>query len=184
MKEKHANRRERRISMGRTESIQSVPRAPDERLKDRSGSFDRIESQPDFVKMVNDPDTLYPPRRPFVDTSPLSSGSDLTLALSPTDTLPEKGIYFKARPPALRLASGTSVPMVHDSSMRYSGYSSADSTVNFALDERLDTERSPTVVEAPLSQFPIRKEPQLSWTLTVLLLVLVTAVGLLSCFVM
>jgi Ca2+:H+ antiporter len=207
MKEKNANRRERRISLGRTESMQSdvsrmpderlkdlrdirerrismvrtdsiqsdVSRAPDERFKDRSSSFDRIESQPDF-KTANDPGTLYPPRRPFAAPSPLSSGSELTL--SPIDTIADsKGIYFQTRPPALRLASGTSVPLVRETSRRYSGYSSADSTVNFLVDDRLEPERSPTIVEAPLLRLPVKKEPQLSWTLTVLLLVLVTAVS-------
>jgi hypothetical protein len=64
--------------------------------------------------------------------------------------------------------------MVRDSSNLYSGYSSADSTVNFIPEERLE-ECSPTVVDAP--SFPIRKQPQLSWTLTMLLLVLVTVVS-------
>lgn len=176
MKEKHANRKERRISMARTESIQSdFSKLPDERLKDRTTSLERIESQPDFTMMVNAPSTstLYPPRRPFVNPSPLSSSSELTLSIpSPTDTIVDKGVYFQTRPVTLRLASGTSVPMVRDSSKRYSGYSSAESTLNFGPDERPDPERSPTVAE-----YPNRKEPQLSWTLTVLLLVLVTAVS-------
>lgn len=181
-KEKNANRRERRISMARTDTMQSdfSLKAPDERLKDRTSSFERIESQPDFAKLVNDPSTtsstLYPPRRPFVSSSPLSSSSELTLSI-PTDTTAEKGVSFQTRPTTLRLASGTSVPMLRDSSKRYSGYSSGESTLNFASDERpaSDHERSPTVVEFP--SFPPRKAPQLSWTLTVFLLVLVTAVG-------
>jgi Ca2+:H+ antiporter len=175
IKEKNASRKERRISMARTESIQSdFSKAPDERLKERSTSFERIESQPDFVTMVNDPSMLYP-RRPFLNPSSLTSSSELTLSIpSPTDTAAEKGVYFQTRPPTLRLASGSSVPMVRDTSNRYSGYSNADSTVNFIPDERLE-ERSPTVVDAPL--FPTKKQPHLSWTLTVLLLVLVTAVS-------
>lgn len=159
--------------MARTESIQSdFSRAPDERPREPS-SFDRIESLPDFVKTASDLNTLYPPRRPFVSPSPLSSSSEVTL--SPVEVTTEKGVYLKNRPPTLRLASGSSVPMIRDPSKRYSGYSSPESTANFALDERLEPERSPTVVETP---FPInfKKEPQLSWTLTVLLLVLVTAV--------
>jgi Ca2+:H+ antiporter len=176
IKEKNASRKERRISMARTESMQSdFSKAPDERpsLKERPTSFERTESQPEFEKMVNDPGMLYPPpRRPFLNPSPLSSSSELTLSI-PTDTTAEKGVYFQTRPPTLRLASGSTVPMLRDSSNRYSGYSS-ESTVNFIPDEKLE-ERSPTVVDAPL--FPIRKQPQLSWTLTVLLLVLVTAVS-------
>ena len=167
--------------MARTESIQSDCsnlKAPDEHLKERPTSFERIESQPEFVKMVNDPGMLYPPpRRPFLNPSPLSSSSELTLSIpNPSDAIAEKGVYFQPRPTTLRLASGSSVSMLRDSSNRYSGYSSADSTVNFIPDhdERLE-ERSPTVVEAPL--FPIKKQPQLSWTLTVLLLILVTAVS-------
>lgn len=183
IKEKSASRKERRISMARTESFQSdFTKVPDERpnfnLKERPTSFERTESQLDFVKMVNDPGMLYPPldgRRPFLNPSPLTSSSELTLSIpSPTDATAEKGVYFQTRRPTLRLATGSSVPMVRDSSNGYSGYSSADSTVNFIPDERLE-ERSPTVVDAPL--FPIRKQPQLSWTLTVLLLVLVTAVS-------
>ena len=168
--------------MARTESFQSdFSKLPDERpilnLKERSTSFERTESQPDFLKMVNDPGMLYPPpggRRPYLYPSPLTSSSELTLSIpSPTDTTAEKGVYFQTRPPTLRLATGSSVPMIRDSSNRYSGYSSNDSTVNFIPDEKLE-ERSPTVVDAP--SFPIRKQPQLSWTLTVLLLVVVTAV--------
>lgn len=177
IKEKNASRKERRISMARTESIQSdFSKAPDERLKEHPISLERTESQPEFVKMVNDPGMLYPPpRRPFLNPSPLSSSSELTLSIpSPTDTIGEKGVYFQTRPPTLRLASGSSVPMLRDSSNRYSGYSSADSTVNFIPDEKLD-DRSQAVVEAP--SFPIKKQPRLSWTLTVLLLVLVTAVS-------
>jgi hypothetical protein len=179
IKENSAIRKERRISMARTESIQSdSSKPPDEqRLKERPTSFERTESHPDFLKMVNDPGMLYPPpgRRPFLNPSPLSSSSELTLSIpSPTDTLVEKGAYFQTRPPTLRLASGSSVPLIRDSSNRYSGYSSADSTVNFISEEKLE-ERSPTLVEAP--SFPIKKQPQLSWTLTVLLLVLVTAVS-------
>ena len=170
--------------MARTESMQSDCsnlKAPDEHFKERPTSLERIESQPDFVKMVNDPGMLYPPpRRPFLNPSPLSSSSELTLSISPTDTIAEKGVYFQTRPPTLRLASGSSVPMLRDSSNRYSGYSSADSTVNFIPDhDERPEERSPTVAEAP--SFPIRKQPQLSWTLTVLLLVLVTAVSSFCC---
>ncbi|KAF8806980.1 hypothetical protein BYT27DRAFT_7190690 [Phlegmacium glaucopus] len=175
IKEKNAHRKERRISMGRTESVQSdFSKVSDERLKDRTASFERTGSQPDFSKMVNDPSpsTLYPPRRPFVTPSPLSSSSDLTLS-NATDAIAEKGVYFQTRPSTLRLISGTSVPMVRDPSKRSSVYSNAESTVNFSLDERSDHERSPPVVDSP--SLPTRKEPQLSWTLTVLLLVLVTA---------
>ena len=163
--------------MARTESMQSdTSKAPNERLKERPISIERTESQLDFVKMVNDPGMLYPPRQPYLNPSPLASSSELTLPIpSPTDAATtEKGVYFQTRPPTLRLASGSSVPMLRDSSNCYSGYSSADSTVNFIPDEKLD-ERSPTVADAP--SFPIRKQPQLSWTLTVLLLVLVTAVS-------
>ena len=163
--------------MARTDSIQSdFSRMPDERLKDRrtATSFERTESQPDFAKMVNDPSpsTLYPPRRPFVTPSPLSSSSDLTLSI-PTDTMTEKGIYFQSRPDTLRLASGTSLPLVRDPSRRSSTYSVTESTATFGLDERSDHELRSPQVESP----PNRKEPQLSWTLTVLLLVLVTAVS-------
>ena len=177
IKEKNAHRKERRISMARTESIQSdFSKVPDERLKDRISSLERTESQPDVAKTVNDPSgsTLYPPRRPFVTHSPLSSSSELTVSI-PTDTIAEKGVYFQARPATVRLASGSSIPMVRNSSKRSSGYSSAESTVSFGLDEKHDHERSPPVVEPP--SFPTRKQPQLSWTLTVLLLILVTAVS-------
>jgi len=164
--------------MGRTESTQSdFSKVPsDERLRDCTAAFERTESQSDFSKMVNDPShsMLYPPRRPFVASSPLSSSSDLTLSV-PTDTIAEKGVYFQTRPATLRLTSGTSVPMIRDPSRRSSVYSSAESTVNFGVDERSDHERSPPVVESP--SLPVRKEPQLSWTLTILLLVLVTAVS-------
>ena len=181
IKEKNASRRERRISMARTESMQSdTTKAADERPKERPISFERTESQPDFVKMVNDPSMLYPPRRPYLNPSSFSSSSELTLPIpSPIDTSTEKGVYFQTRPPTLRLASGSSVPMLRDSSNCYSGYINADSTANFIPDERLD-ERSPTVVDFPMN--PIKKQPQLSWTLTVLLLVLVTAVST-FCFV-
>ena len=179
IKEKNASRKERRISMARTESMQSdYSKAPDERLKERSISFERTESQPDFGKMVNDPSLLYPPRPPYLNPSPLSSSSELTVSI-PTDTT-EKGVYFRTRPPTLRLASGSSVPMLRDSSNRYSGYSSAESTLNFIPDERPE-ERSPTVAEAP--SFPMKKQPRLSWTLTVLLLVLVTGVSSFFCCV-
>ena len=69
--------------------------------------------------------------------------------------------------------------MLRDSSNCYSGYINADSTANFIPDERLN-ERSSTVVDFPIN--PIKEQPQLSWTLTVLLLVLVTAVST-FCFV-
>ena len=123
--------------MARTESFQSdTTRVPDERpslnLKERPTSFERTESQPDFLKMVNDPGMLYPPpggRRPLLNPSPLSSSSELTLSIpSPADATSEKGIYFQTQRPTLRLATGSSVPMVRDSSNSYSGYSSADST--------------------------------------------------------
>ena len=169
--------------MARTESFQSdFTKVPDERpslnLKERPISFERTESQSDFAKMVNNPGMLYPPpggRRPFLNPSPLTSSSELTLSIpSSTNTTADKGVYFQTQRPTLRLATGSGVPMVRNSSNSYSGYSSADSTVNFIPDERLE-ERSPTVVDAPL--FPARKQPQLSWTLTVLLLVLVTGVS-------
>lgn len=174
--------------MARTESFQSdFSRVPAERpslnlTKERPTSFERTESQPDFVNMVNDPAMLHPPpgRRPFLNPSPLTSSSELTLAIpSPIDTIAEKGVYFQTRRPTLHVATGSSAPMVRDSSNGYSGYSSAESTVNFIPDERLE-ERSPTVADAPL--FHIRKQPQLSWTLTVLLLVLVTAVSFFLAF--
>jgi Ca2+:H+ antiporter len=168
--------------MGRTESFQSdVTKVPDERpslnLKERSISFERTDSQPDFVKMVNDPSMLYPHpggRRPFLSPSPLTSSSELTLSLpSSAEATAEKGVYFQTRPPTLRLATGSSVPMVRDSSY-YSAHSSVDSTVNFIPEERPE-ERSSRVVDAP--SFPVRKQPQLSWTLTVLLLIVVTGVS-------
>ena len=161
--------------MARTESMQSdFSKVPEERpsFKEIPITFERTESQPDFIKMVNDPGMLHPPpRRPYLNPSPLSSSSELTLSI-PTDTTAEKGVYFQTRPPTLRLASGSSVPMLRDSSNCYSGYSSAESTVTFVPDERLD-DRSPTLAETPSVHI---KKPQLSWTMTVFLLILVTAV--------
>ena len=164
-----------------TESMQSdTTKAADERPKERTISFERTESQPDFVKMVNDPGKLHPPRRPSPNPSPFSSSFELTLPIpSLIDTTTENGVYSQTRLPTLRLASSSSVPMLRDSSNCYSGYINADSTANFIPDERLN-ERSSTVVDFPIN--PIKEQPQLSWTLTVLLLVLVTAVST-FCFV-
>lgn len=136
--------------------------------KARIATFVKTDSMSDFRRMINNDSTtsLTPPWRPYA--SPLSSPSEVTLAS------PGESVYFSAEGPTVRLLRPPndprpgSVPMSREYTVS-SGASTESSTV-FGDDEGGETPR-----EQAVDPLPPKKKPQLSWALTIILLLTVTA---------
>lgn len=126
---------------------------------------------------------LNPPRRPFAASTISSRSSHSDIALSSRTESPlstDKSPYFAGSNSPLRsgstsrMASGelamSGYPMTRD--YNSSGLSSTSTVYNH--------EGEPAVMSAlelPLPDFSAKKEPQLSWFLTIFLLVIVTGVS-------
>ena len=138
--------------------------------KARIATFVKTDSMSDFKRTIRDDSTtsLTPPRRPYA--SPLSSPSEATLAN------PGESVYFSAEGPTVRLLClpndprSRSVPMSRENTVG-SGASTESSTV-CGDDEGGETPGE----QAVDSLLPKKKQPQLSWALTIILLLTVTAV--------
>ncbi|KAF8905112.1 Sodium/calcium exchanger protein-domain-containing protein [Gymnopilus junonius] len=118
----------------------------------------------DLSRLSTESSSLDPPRRPFV-SSPLSSSSDVTLSSRPGSTS-EKDAYSSPGMTTVRLVAPEmgGVPMSRNSTA---------STVNsIACSSTVSVESSVASVEEQLPPPP--KQPQLSWFLTILLLIVVT----------
>lgn len=132
----------------------------------------RTNSQPDFAKLDSS-SPLVPPSRPFAP-SLLNTSSDVTLT-SRTESFYEKGPYFPPRASTIHSAyERGAVPMSRQTTLTDSIASSAESSFplsrgelyQYGLDDRTTT---------------FKKAPQLSWFLTIFLLIVVTGVGSIVC---
>ncbi|KAF8149896.1 Sodium/calcium exchanger protein-domain-containing protein [Crassisporium funariophilum] len=143
------------------------------------------DSQPGRSRATNDPISipLDPPRRPYASPSPsplsstFSSESDITLA-SPVESTHKSG-YVSPGFTTVRLVPEAPLMVgrasVAQGMSRNSAFSSAESSALSSLDERYELQ-SPALprTDTADSTLMARKEPELSWVLTILLMVFVT----------
>ena len=112
--------------------------------------------------------SLDPPRRPFA-SSPLSSTSDVTLS-SRSGSSFEKEPYSPPGISTVRLVAPApdmgGVPMRRNSTV---------STVSLACSSTISVDTTAVAIEEPPAP-PPPKEPELSWFLTIFLLIVVTGV--------
>lgn len=128
----------------------------------------RTNSQPDFAKLDSS-SPLAPPSRPFAPS--LSNTSSDVPLISRAESFSEKGPYFPRGASTIHSAYDMgAVPMSRNTTLADSIASSARSSsplsrgelYQYGLDDRTTT---------------FRKAPQLSWFLTIFLLIVVTGVG-------
>ncbi|KDR76277.1 hypothetical protein GALMADRAFT_139997 [Galerina marginata CBS 339.88] len=137
------------------------------KLHDHGNHMKRHESRAEAETIVHEPLPLDPPRRPFV-SSPLSSSSSITLT-SRSETPSEKAAYFPPGASTVRLDHEMGgVPM-----SRYSAHSSNTVFSSSTSAEQIRTQSNDAMFkEASLSAE--KKKPQMSWFLTIFLLIVVT----------
>ncbi|PPQ67527.1 hypothetical protein CVT25_006068 [Psilocybe cyanescens] len=118
------------------------------------------ESHVDVYREANEAFSLDPPRRPFA-TTPLSSSSEVTIN-DRFDSPSEQSAYIPPRSSTVRLANGAGgEPMSRNSSLSSSMLSTSSAAHSIGKETEHIVNRS-------------AKEPQMSWFLTIFLLIIVT----------
>ncbi|KAH9481405.1 Vacuolar calcium ion transporter [Psilocybe cubensis] len=123
------------------------------------------ESHIDVYKQANEAFSLDPPRRPYAST-PLSSSSDITMH-ERVDIHLDHVAHIPPKNSTVRLVNGPEgVPM-----SRKTSYGSSMRSTSSGTSPSILKEPEP---ESSVTDIPPQKEPQLSWFLTIFLLIIVT----------